>query len=184
MIRLAIIEDNLKYRNELRKRLQECQPLEITLICGNGKELLRQLQGLPADDRPEVVLMDIEMSEMDGITATAQAKAAFPDMHFLMLTVLDEEDILFKAIQAGASGYLLKEETTEKICKAIVEVHQGLGAMSALMAWKALDFIRREVPKIPSPKEEAASPPLTKRELEILELVSQGFTYPKIAEMV
>lgn len=184
MIRLAIVEDNLKYRNDLRKRLQACSPLVITLICGNGREFLQQLQGMPLATRPEVVLMDIEMSEMDGITATAQAKASFPDMKFLMLTVLDEEDILFKAIQAGASGYLLKEETTEKICKAIVEVHQGHGAMSAIIAWKALDFIRREAPKVPSHKGEAASPTLTKRELQILELVSQGFTYPKIADMV
>lgn len=184
MIRLAIVEDNLMYRNDLRKRLQDCHPLEITLICENGRDFLQQLHSLPGDRRPEVVLMDIEMPEMDGITATALAKAAFPDLQFLMLSVLDEEDTLFKAIQAGASGYLLKEESTEKICKAIVEVHQGLGAMSALLAWKALDFIRREAPKVPNANEEAASPTLTKRELEILELVSQGFTYPKIAEKV
>jgi DNA-binding NarL/FixJ family response regulator len=184
MIRIAIVEDNRKYRDDLRKRLQDCQPLDITLICENGRDFLQQLKAMPPANRPEVVLMDIEMSEMDGITATTHAKAAFPDTQVLMLTVFDEEDTLFKAIQAGASGYLLKEETAEAICNAILEVQRGHGAMSAVMARKALDFIRREAPKEPDQKQEVNSETLTKRELEILELVSKGHTYPKIAEMV
>lgn len=184
MIRIAIVEDNRKYRDHLRRRLQACRPLDLTLICENGRDFVQRTKEMDPARRPEVVLMDINMSEMDGISATAQAKAAFPEMQFLMLTFFAGEEDLFRAVQAGASGYLLKEETVESICKAILEVYQGYGAMSPLMARKALDLLRRKVLYEPDQKLGAHLKTLTKRELEILELVFKGYTYRKIAEDV
>ena len=184
MIRIAIVEDNPKYRADLRNRLQGCQPLHITLISENGHDFLQKLHAMDPANRPEVVLMDVEMSEMDGITATAHAKGQFPDMQFLMLTVFADDDTLFRAIRAGASGYLLKEEPTDIICKAIREVHQGYGAMSPEIARKALNFMRQAAPKETEARQDKGTDPLSKRELEILKLVSAGYTYPKIAGVV
>ncbi|CAN5585967.1 response regulator transcription factor [soil metagenome] len=186
MIRIAIVEDNQLFRDDLKIRIDKFPELKVVLVSSNGKEFIKEIKKRPPDIMPEVVLMDIAMSEMDGITATAIAKTIHPQMHILMLTFSVEEERIFSAIKAGISGYLLKEESPESIVKAIHEVKKGYSYMSPAIARYTLDILREEISNNFSPKrpERVRQPntPLTKRELEVLELVAKGLSYGKVAE--
>ena len=123
--------------------------------------------------------MDIEMRKMNGIEATRQIKAMFPNVKIIILSVFEQDDKIFDAIKAGADGYLLKDERPQKIIEAIKNAIEGRMAMSPLVAMKTLDFLRKtpESKQLKTPQDYK----LTPRETEILEHLSKGKSYKKIA---
>lgn len=185
MAKIAVVEDNVLLRQNLLKRLSAFPEIEVSLVCPNGQLFLEGLAQLSPDQFPQVVLMDVEMDVMDGIKATALTKDQYPNLHILMVSVFDDDERVFEAIRAGASGYLLKEETAASLVEAIRGVIEGKVYMSPAIARKTLEFIRR-TPAAPASRKTKAkaqpgSPGLSKRELEILEMLSKGHTYQSIS---
>ncbi len=141
----------------------------------SGAHLLDRLE---EDHNVDVILMDINMPELDGISATEKVKQLYPQLKVIMSTVFDEEDYILKAIMAGANGYLLKDEKPGKIHASIAEVLEGGALMSAAIAAKALGLIRYGSQKTESPIDYG----LTNRETQILEQLAAGRNYQEIAE--
>jgi DNA-binding NarL/FixJ family response regulator len=141
-----------------------------------GKAFLEALKILKP--LPDLVFMDIDMPDLDGIETVKIAKSKYPDMHFLMITVFDDEERVFQAIQAGASGYLLKDESIAGLHKAVDDVLNFGGApMSPSIARKAFQYIQRV--------QEASAivqSPLSAREMDILNGLVDGKSYMIIAE--
>ena len=162
----------------LSEKLLSKTGVEITQIAYNGREFLELLG---KEELPQLVFMDIDMPELDGIEAVRIAKVSYPDIHFIMITVFDDEERVFQAIQAGASGYLLKDESIAGLHKAIDDVMDFGGApMSPQIARKAFQYIQR-VQAIPEVKE-ADKTPLSSREMDILNGLANGRSYMVIAE--
>ncbi len=173
-IHIAISEDIPRLAEALRKKILLSPGFQVVHIAGNGEELLdfaRHHKNL------DVVLMDIQMPVMDGIEATRKLKERYPQIKVIMSTVFDDDENLFRAIMAGASGYLLKDESPGKIHHSIEMVMQGGAPMSAGIASKVLNLIRLQ----PSSFDEQEDFGLTPRELEILKHLSKGLSYDQIA---
>ena len=111
IIHLGIVDDNPHLSNQLVNNFSLFDHIKIDFIAENGIHLLEQL----TVHKPDVILMDVQMPEMDGIQATAKVKGLYPDIKILMLSVFDEDDKVFQSILAGASGYILKEESPIRI---------------------------------------------------------------------
>ena len=182
MARIAIVEDHVLLRQNLLKRLSGFPEIEVTLVSANGQVFLDALGQLPPEQFPQVVLMDIEMQVMDGIQATARAKELYPALHILMLSVFDDDERVFNAIRAGASGYLLKEETAASLVAAMQGALAGQVSMSPVIARKTLEFVRNTPRPAAFRLPDSQAPKLSKRELQILEMLSKGHTYQSISE--
>jgi len=176
-VSIVIAEDNPKVAKALEEKVELDDRFSVKYRCLNGQDLLDRLK---ADHLVDVVLMDINMPVMDGIRATEELKKLYPQIKVVMSTIFDEEDYLLRAILAGASGYLLKDEKPRIIHTAIAEVLEGGAPMSSAIAHKALALIRAGLPT--AKVEEKLDYKLTKRELQILEQISTGLTYQDIAE--
>jgi DNA-binding NarL/FixJ family response regulator len=109
MIKLAIVDDKYQNRHSLAEKIVYSNEVEIVFSAVNGKDFLDKMKTSTSETRPEIVLMDIEMPEMDGIQAVYNGNILYPEVKFIMLTVFDDDDKLFEAIKAGASGYFLKD---------------------------------------------------------------------------
>ncbi|HEX8376523.1 MAG TPA: response regulator transcription factor [Pedobacter sp.] len=182
-IKIAVVDDKRILRTTLIEQLSFYEEVEVVLQSCDGKEFLSSMKALKTEEIPQVVLMDIEMPVLDGIEAVAIGKQIYPDVHFLMLTVFDDDDKLFEAIKAGASGYLLKDERIANIVKSITElVHDGGVPMSPRIARKALSLLRNTPEKLSSPKEIGESGVLSSREMEILNRIVDGLNYNEIGE--
>lgn len=180
MVSISIVDDNAMLRNNLVQRLSGYPDLKLVSTASNGKQFLDILERESAPFHPQVVLMDVEMDIMDGITATNLVKEKYPAIHVLILSVFDDDDRVFNAIKAGASGYLLKEESSAVIHSAIMGALEGKAYMSPVIARKTLEFIRSGfVPEAKKPVKIDSN--LSKRELEILEKLTYGDTYQQIA---
>ncbi len=176
-ISVGIAEDHELALQSILRKLSLLDYVSADLIAGNGRELL----GKFALQQTDVVLMDIEMPLLDGITATRQLKTEYPGVRVLMLTTFDDDDKIFNAILAGASGYLLKDEGSEVIGNAIRDVMEGGAAMSAAIAMKTLQYIRQS--GTPSEEPDIKSETiLSLRETEILTWLKNGLGYKQIAD--
>src|SRR6478735_3569464 len=137
-IRIALAEDQAVNRQSFLRKAASMTNCKVVFVAKNGHDCLEQLKGLPQSRKPDVLFMDIEMPGMNGIAATHLVKSMYPDIHVLMLTVFDDDDKVFDAIQAGAEGYLLKHETAESLQEAACNVLEFGGApMSPAIARKA-----------------------------------------------
>lgn len=183
-ISVAIVDDKRLLREALMNNIAYHTEINVVLQAGDGSAFLNAVKELPMAEHPQVVLMDIEMPVMDGIETVAIAKHRYPEMHFLMLTVFDDDDKLFEAIKAGASGYLLKEEKVSNIVKAIAEiVYEGGVPMSPRIARKALALLRRMPEGVEPVKPKVDDDhTLSSREMEILNRVVDGLNYQEIGE--
>jgi DNA-binding NarL/FixJ family response regulator len=177
MIRIAIVEDISRIAETLQEKILLSQDFTIVTKATNGKEIIQHLQKNHAVD---VIIMDINMPEMNGIEATAFITNRWPNIKIIMSTVFDDEQNLFDAIMAGASGYLLKDEPPQKIHRSIYEALEGGAPMSPLIAKKALSMIKLGLPE--EAKKETIDYGLTERELEVLEHLSKGLSYEQIAD--
>lgn len=173
-IHIAIAEDNSLALAGLKSRLAKYPEINIVHIAKNGKTLLNFLQ---ENSNIDLILMDLQMPEMDGIEATKSVKTKYPQIKVLILTTFDDDEKLFSAVLAGASGYLLKGDSGTEIFQAIMDTLSGGAAMSPIIALKALKLIRQPL------KEDANTQnfDLTKREMELLTQLKNGLTYEEIA---
>ncbi|MCC6186458.1 MAG: response regulator transcription factor [Chitinophagaceae bacterium] len=173
-IHIAIAEDNQMALKAIEEKLAHYPNLSVMLKAMNGKMLNEQIDAHQID----LVLMDIDMPLMNGIDATKEVKKRLPHVKVLVLTTFDDDEKIFDAIMAGASGYLLKEEPRENIYRAILETMEGGAAMSPIIAMKALNLIR--TPMVPHhlPKQDFG---LSPREIELLEQLKEGLTYDQLA---
>lgn len=172
MISVSIVDDDQALRESIATFVNGSPGFRCLSTYRDAKSAL---EGLPAD-RPDVVLMDINMAGMDGIACVQQLKALMPETQTVMLTVYEDADKIFRALAAGASGYLLKRLTPAKLLEAIQEVHQGGSPMSSSIARKVVASFQKPA----AAGEKSAH--LTPREEEVLDCLAQGLTYKQIAE--
>ncbi len=177
-LKVAIAEDNHFLAKTIKEKLSFFEDISIKFIAKNGAELIGKLA---EDHRVDVILMDIQMPEMDGIKATELIKNQHPQIKIIMLTVYDDDEYVFKSIKAGANGYLLKEIDAEKLYNSIHEVLNDGAPMTPSIALKTLNLLR-------NPSFESSSNndlddiKLSKRETEILVQLSKGLNYNTIAD--
>jgi DNA-binding NarL/FixJ family response regulator len=174
-IRVAIAEDNLYLAQSIIEKLSLFNDLEFKFRTANGAELIGKLE---QDHHVDVILMDIEMPVMNGIEATEIIKQKYPQIQIVMLTIHENDEMIFNAIKAGANGYLLKDESPEFIHKGIIDILNGGVPMSASIAYITLKLLR--TPFEPCANNDDCN--LTKREIELLEQLSAGLTYDEIAD--
>lgn len=183
-IKIAAVDDQPGNRNIIKSKLLNNPVFEVSLMAENGKDFLDKMKQLPLEQIPDVVLMDLEMPEMDGVDAVAAGSYLYPGVKFVMLTIFDDEEMIFKAIKAGAFGYLLKEESAENIAEVLLQMHEnGVGPISPGIAHKILQLVQNNNVSLVS-KVNAEKPKtlfnLTEREQEILKMLVQGLLYKEI----
>ena len=178
---IALAEDNVVNRNTFFQKINQLKDLEVLFVAENGHECLEALKGLPAHKLPKIIFMDIEMPGMDGIETIAIAKSLYPEIHFIVLTVFDDDDKIFEAIKAGASGYLMKHEPAPVLYDAITNVMEYSGApMSPAIARKALQLLSH-AEKISVESRGAIPSGISEREKEILQYSVNGWDAKRIA---
>ena len=171
---VGIVEDKRGLRESYVRLIDHAPGMSCIGSWPNGKSALAQLPAL----RPDVVLMDINMPGMSGIECTAKLKPLCLDTKVIMVTVYGDAENIFPALQAGASGYLLKSATSEEILEAINEVCNGGAPMTSDIACKVVQAFRKPMPQ------SGATYELSPREKQILELLSQGFINKEIADQL
>ena len=171
-LRVAIVEDDLRWRSSLETLLREAGGLDCVGSFSTGEDAIK---GIPAQ-RPQIVLMDINLPKMSGVECTRQLRALMPELQILMLTVYDDSDRIFQALQMGASGYLLKRATADEILQAIQDVHRGGAPMSPYIARKVVQSFQHQVPTTKS------DDVLSKRESDVLSYVARGYSDKEVAE--
>ncbi len=171
-LRVAIVEDDPRWRSNLELLLGETEGLECVGSYPSGEAAVADLPRR----RPQVVLMDINLPKMSGVECTRQLQALLPEVQIVMLTVYDDSDRIFQALQMGANGYLLKRASADEILQAIQDVHRGGAPMSAYIARKVVQSFQQQAP--PTRPEEV----LSKRESEVLGYVSRGYSDKEVAE--
>lgn len=187
-ISIAIVDDKRLLRNTLTEQIQYNQPIEVLFTAENGIDFLQQMEKRPKNNQPLVVLMDIEMPEMDGIETVLIAKEIYPDIQFLMLTAFSEDEKIFDAVKAGASGYLLKDESIAKIISSISELlYEGSVPMSPIVAKRTLEMLKVSEKSFQKTENESESESdvieyLTSRERDILQEIVSGLNYKEIAD--
>jgi NarL family two-component system response regulator LiaR len=171
-IRVLIVDDHAIVRKGIRALLDQVEQIEVVGEARDGQEAVTRAASL----RPDVILMDLVMPEMDGIAAIRHITADQPEARILVLTSFTGDDQVFPAIKAGALGYLLKDSDPEELLAAIESVHHGEPSLSPAIAQKVLVELRQPSDRPPTPD------PLTDREVEVIRLVAKGLSNQEIAE--
>jgi DNA-binding NarL/FixJ family response regulator len=183
-IRVLMVEDQTKILRNQLKLLEGNQEIEIVGTALSGEAALEEAARL----KPNVLLLDLGLPRMSGIDVTRQIKATQPGVEILIFTIFDEEDKVLDAVRAGASGYLLKGTTADKIVEAIKEVHAGGTVIQPNLARRLLKHFRvPEAGATPEPTPPAAEPevrPLSEREKEILQLIAKGVSNSEAARLL
>lgn len=176
-IKILIVDDQALFREGLRTLLSVQPEFEVVGEAGNGEEALR----LAAICRPLVVLMDLRMPVLDGVRTTERMRELFPETKIIVLTTFEDEDLVFDGLRAGATGYLLKDVSSEKLFEAIRAAARGEYFLLPSITAKVIAEFSR-LPKPVSGKAEDLAEPLSPRELEILKLVATGVSNKEIAD--
>ena len=176
-IRVLICDDHALFRRGLVMVLESEPGIEVVAEAEDGEEAVRKA----GDAAPDVILMDVRMPKMSGIEATRAIAEAVPTAKILMLTVSDEEEDLYEAVKAGATGYLLKEISIEEVANAIRAVMTGQSLISPSMASKLLSEFNNLAK---AAQQKVLAPKLTDRELQVLKLVAQGMSNREVAEQL
>jgi len=181
-IKIALAEDQSVNRNTFIRKAEQMENCELVFVAANGNDCLDQLKGLPESKRPEVIFMDLEMPGLDGIKTIALAHNLYPSIHFLVLTVFDDDDKIFEAIKAGAEGYLLKYENYQALEDAVRNVLEFGGApMSAAIARKTLKILQRSAVAEMNQTMSALPEDISERELQVLQWMVSGMDAKSIA---
>ena len=171
-IRVSVVEDNARVRESLASLINGAPGFRCVSTHASGEDALAQIPAF----HPHVVLMDIHLPRMSGIECVRQLKTAQPTLLLMMLTAYEDDELIFQALAAGATGYLLKQTSPAEIVAAIGELHGGGAPMSSNIARKIIQSFHQA--------EARQTPALAKREREILHLLSQGFLYKEIADQL
>lgn len=183
--RIGIVDDNFLNRSNFVQKLNQFPEFSLVVNSAGGHEFLESLKGLPSSKLPQVVFMDIEMPDLNGIETIRLAKALYENIYFVILTIFEDDDNIFKAIQSGASGYLLKHESHHSIQQAIHEVVEFGGApMSPAIARKTLKLLGQQNGVDTTSSTELLDHLLSEREKEVLIHMVHGYDAKRIAEII
>jgi DNA-binding NarL/FixJ family response regulator len=171
--RIALCEDNESFRESLTQFIEDTPGFTVTTSLSSAQEIINAIR----EDLPDLILMDIDMPGMTGIQATSLIKSNFPDVQVLILTVYEDEERIFDAILAGASGYLLKKTPPTRIIEAIREIREGGASMSSSIVKKVLSFFNQQ-----NGQKHSNEYTLSQRELSILKCLVNGDSYKMIAD--
>ena len=174
MTKIAIVEDNAVMRETFRQWINASPNLRCVFACATAEEAVAEIPRL----KPDVVLMDVHLPGESGIVCTARLKEELPDLQVIMLTVYRNQELIFQALQAGASGYLLKRSSPTELLTAIAEVRSGGAPMTSEIARMVVEAFQKK------PANLASADGLTNRESEILALLSEGLSNKEIAGRV
>ena len=174
-IKCAIFEDNQLVRDALEAILDSTPGYTCCGAFADGSRWLEEIQS----NVPDVVLMDIEMPGLNGIEISEKLHVAFPELKILIQTVFNDSEKIFNALCAGASGYILKNDSPQKYLEAINEVYNGGAPMNSMVAKKVLGFFSNKNIILTSPQPNDYQ--LSQREIEILQLMAAGGNYKTIA---
>ena len=180
-IRVLIADDHALFRRGLEMVLDEEDDIDLVGQASDGTEAV----AVAGEALPDVVLMDIRMPKTSGIEACRATKEVAPSAKIVMLTISDEEEDLFEAIRAGASGYLLKDIPLDEVAEAVRAVHGGQSLINPSMAGKLLSEFATLAKRDDEEEERVqhvAAPKLTDREMEVLKLVARGMNNRDIAK--
>ncbi|MFT3979350.1 MAG: response regulator transcription factor [Ferruginibacter sp.] len=185
-ISVALTEDNPINRNTFLQKFEQLSGYALAFIARDGDECLETLKGTPVNKLPGIIFMDIEMPGLDGIQTIRMAKALYPDIHFIVLTVFDDDEKIFDAIRAGASGYLLKHEPAQFLEEAMQNVLTYGGApMSPAIARKTLKLLSLSTKAVEAASTKSDLPEMiTSREEEILKHMVNGWDAKKISAVL
>jgi len=176
-ISVAIVEDNNDIRNALEQIIDMADGYTLAGTCINGEEAI---VNIPLQ-KPRIVLMDINLGGINGIEVVRILKEQHPEILFMMCTVYEEDEKIFEALNAGASGYVLKKTAPDKLLDAIKELYEGGAPMSSQIARKVVTTFQNKTVSLASNN---TLDLLSRREKEILEMLSKGLLYKEIAEQL
>ena len=173
-IKLLVVDDQNIVRKGIRALLEQVDDIDVIGEASNGEEAVAQAKRL----NPDVILMDLMMPKMDGITAIQEIQASQSPARIIALTSFVTEDKVFPAIKAGAMGYLLKDSEPEDLITAIRKVNRGEPSLHPIVAKMVLEELGQSVKQPLTPE------PLTQREVDIIRLVAQGLSNRQIADQL
>lgn len=177
-MKLLLADDHSLFLQSL-KVLLSAKGYEVVGTACNGMDALKQSRLL----NPELILMDIEMPDCDGLTATRLIKAEMPQVKIVMLTVSASDENLFEAIKSGASGYLLKSQSADRFLEMVAQVERGGAALPPELAARLIEEFARQAQHVEDPAPDGDPPSdLTRRQLEVLTLIARGLTYLEVGE--
>jgi len=172
-IAVSIVEDDLSLRSIYADWIEKADGFTLVSQYADGQEALDTIP----EEEPDVALMDINLPSLNGVECVRGLKVQMPKTQFVMITVYEDSDRIFKALEAGATGYLLKQTPREELLASLKEVHAGGSPMSSGIARKVVQCFR----KIPPAEPDNELSQLSKREEEVLELLAQGYLYKEIS---
>jgi two-component system response regulator NreC len=176
-VRLLIADDHKIFRQGIIKLLEEEPDLQVVGEAADGREVVKKATEL----KPDVILMDIAMANLNGLEATKQIKKVLPESKIIMLTMHKNEEYVLQSFQAGASGYILKEGAVEELVSAIRSIHADKSFLSPTVSKTLVDAYLR---KMETGKTETPFDLLTDREREVLQLIAEGFTNREVAKQL
>ncbi|MCX5815459.1 MAG: response regulator transcription factor [Proteobacteria bacterium] len=174
-IRILLADDHVLVRAGIRSLLEQMSGIEVVGEAGDGREAVKLIRQL----RPDIVLMDVAMAQMNGIEATGRIKKAYKDIQVIILSMYSNEEYVLQALQAGASGYLLKDAATLELELAVRAVSRNETYLSPGVSKHVIDSYRKRILTDQQPVEQ-----LTPRQREVLQLIAEGRTTKEIASIL
>ncbi len=177
VVRVLLVDDQVLFREGLRTLLSVQRDIEVVGEAGDGIEAVREAVRL----KPDVVLMDLQMPQLDGVGATRQLHSECPQSNVVILTTFDDDEYVFEGLRAGARGYLLKDVSSETLVEAIHGAARGESFLQPSIATKVVAEFSRLTPRAKTPHE-LMPEPLSERECQVLQLITAGASNREIAE--